>query len=373
MRIILDYRPALRERTGVGEYVHEMAVALAALASKEGDELTLFSSSRKDRLRSDAVNGARVVDRGVPVRVLNLAWHRLEWPPIERVARGTFDVAHSGHPLLMPSREAAQVITIHDLDFLEHPERSSREIRRDYPALVRDHARRADLVVVSSHQTYDHVMKELGVEAERLALCAAGAPRWPARNASDGGEYLLFVGTLEPRKNIGVLLDAYTRLLERRSDAPPLHLAGRRTPESAAWLDRISRPPLEGRVEYLGYIAAEDRRAMYAGATALIVPSLYEGFGLTALEAMATGVPVVASNRGSLPELVADAGILVEPDDVEALAAALDRITSDRAEAEARAARGRRRAADFSWERSAAELRRGYQRAIARRSARGSR
>ncbi|HEU4786611.1 MAG TPA: glycosyltransferase family 1 protein [Gemmatimonadaceae bacterium] len=370
MRIILDYRPALRERTGVGEYVHEIAAALARLAPAAGDEVTLFSSSRKDRLPAAAVDGARVVDRRIPVRLLNLAWHRLEWPTVERLAHGRFDIAHSGHPLLMPSHTAAQVITIHDLDFLEHPERTSREIRRDYPALVRDHACRADLVVVSSQQTYAHVASALGVEAERLALCPAGAPPWPTRDPAERGTYLLFVGTLEPRKNIGVLLDAYSLLLERRADAPSLHLAGRSTPEAVAWLDRLTRPPLSGRVQYLGYVPAEDRRALYAGAIALVVPSLTEGFGLTALEAMATGVPVVASNRGSLPELVADAGMLIDPTDVEALARALERVAFDTSDARTRAERGRERAAHFSWNRSAAELRRGYQRAIARGEAR---
>lgn len=353
----------------MGEYVHEMAIALGRLAGSRGDELTLFSSSRKDRVPTAAVAGARIVDRRVPVRVLNLAWHRLEWPPIERIAGGTFDVAHSGHPLLMPARDAAQVITIHDLDFLEHPERTSREIRRDYSALVRDHARRADLIVVSSKKTHADVMRELDVEPERLALCPAGAPRWPPRDPTARGRYLLFMGTLEPRKNIGVLLDAYARLIERRPDAPPLHIAGRRTPESTAWIDRIARPPLAGRVRYLGYVADDDRRAVYAGAIALIVPSLNEGFGLTALEAMATGVPVVASNRGSLPELIGDAGILVDPADAEALAHALEQVTSETAATTACAESGRTRAADFSWERSATELRHGYERAIAHRAA----
>jgi glycosyltransferase involved in cell wall biosynthesis len=373
LRIILDYRPALRERTGVGEYVHEMAVALAALASSAGDELTLFSSSRKDRLTPGVVDGARTVDRHIPVRVLNFAWHRLEWPSIEQLARGPFDVAHSGHPLLMPSRTAARVITIHDLDFLEHPERTSGEIRRDYPALVQDHASRADLVVVSSMETHAHVITRLGIPPERVALCPAGAPRWSSRNVGERGEYLLFVGTLEPRKNVGVLLDAYARLVNGRADAPPLHIVGRRTPESEAWVQRIAHPPLEGRVRYLGYVPAEERRAMYAGAVALIVPSLNEGFGLTALEAMATGVPVVASNRGSLPELVGDAGILFDPTDTDALVHALEQVAFNPSTATTAAERGRARAAHYSWQESAAELRRGYERAIRMRAARSSR
>jgi len=155
VRVLIDYRPALRERSGVGEYTHELARALLALypRSADGDslELTLFSSSWKDRLSpAPELAGAARIDRRVPVSVLNLAWHRLGWPPIEVVAGGRFDVAHSSHPLLMPSQDAAQIVTIHDLDFLAHPERTGAEIRRDYPHLVGKHARRADAVIVSS-------------------------------------------------------------------------------------------------------------------------------------------------------------------------------------------------------------------------------
>jgi glycosyltransferase involved in cell wall biosynthesis len=368
LRIILDYRPALRERTGVGEYVHEMARALAALSS--ADAVVAFSSSWRDRLDSAGLPpGVTGCDRRVPVRLLNLAWHRLEWPPVERLA-GAVDIAHSGHPLLMPARRAAQVITIHDLDFLDHPERSAREVRRDYPRLAYGHARRADLVVVSSAHTAGLVRSRLGVEDERLLLCPAGAPGWRPRPAGSQGKYLLFVGTLEPRKNVGTLLAAYERLLTRLPDAPPLHLAGRATPAADGWLDRIARPPLAGKVRHLGYVPADDRCALYADAAALVIPSLHEGFGLTALEAMTLGVPVVAANRGALPEVTGNAALLIDPADDGSLAAALERVLTDPALARELAEAGLRRAGDFSWERSAAALRQGYLEAMTRRRAR---
>ncbi len=147
-------------------------------------DLTLFSSSWKDRLAlSGELADAKTVDRRVPVRVLNLAWHRLQWPPAEMLAGHPFDVAHSLHPLLMPARDAAQVITIHDLDFMLHPERTSREIRRDYPALARRHAARADRVIVVSHFTADQTQRLLDVPADRISVCSPGAPAWPARTA----------------------------------------------------------------------------------------------------------------------------------------------------------------------------------------------
>ena len=121
MRIVIDYRPALRARTGVGEYIHQ---AIRALAQTGEDEITLFSSSWKDRLASNLVSdfpNVRTVDQRIPVRALNLAWHRLGWPPVEAVSGGHYDVAHSPHPLLLPSRSAARLVTIHDLHFIAHP------------------------------------------------------------------------------------------------------------------------------------------------------------------------------------------------------------------------------------------------------------
>ena len=144
MRVLIDYRPALRARTGVGEWVHRLVTALAEI--DDPVELTVFASSWKDRLTQTLPPTVGKIDRRIPVSVLNYCWHRLEWPPIEMVAGSRFDVVHTPHPLLIPTRHAAQVVTIHDLDFLDHPDRADAEVRRDYPALVERHARRANRV-----------------------------------------------------------------------------------------------------------------------------------------------------------------------------------------------------------------------------------
>ena len=372
MRILVDYRPALRDRTGVGEYIHQLVRAYAA--TSPGDQVAVLTSSWRDRPAPTlaAELGARVIDRRVPVRVLNYAWHRMEWPPVELLA-GPCDVVHAAHPLMIPSRAAASVITIHDLFFLASPERTQAEIRRDYVPLAAAHARRADAVITSTAYGKQQVVDRLGVDPDAVYVCSAGAPKWerlgraPNRPA-DGG--VLFLGTLEPRKNVGVLLDAYARLLQRRPDAPPLTLAGRAMPAAAEWLERIARPPLAGHVTYLGYVPETEREELYARARVLVLPSLEEGFGLTALEAMSAGVPVVVSNRGSLPEVVGTAGTLVEPQDVEALATALERLLFDEAAAEAQALAGLAQARTFTWTGAAATLGRAYTDARARRQGR---
>lgn len=366
MRILLDYRPALRERTGVGHYVHELGGAVQALLPP-GDELVLFSSSLTDRLAGPPIAGARTVDARIPVRVLNLAWHRLSWPPVELLA-GPVDVAHAAHPLLLPARNAVQVVTIHDLDFLDHPDRTRAEIRRDYPALAARHARRADLVVVISQYTAGQVQARFGVPSDRIAVCRPGAPAFAPRDGEPPAGPILFIGTIEPRKNLPVLFEAYERLLARCPGAPPLLLAGRRVERSAGILAALeTRRALAGRVRYLGYVTDEARQALYREASMLVLPSLEEGFGLTALEAMHAGVPVVASNRGALPEVIGTAGSLVDPTDAEALTAALADLLADPLRRRQHMEAGRARARTFSWRTSAQTLLAAYREAAARR------
>jgi glycosyltransferase involved in cell wall biosynthesis len=375
VRVLIDYRPALRERSGSGEYTHQLTKAMLISAAAAGRpralEITLFSSSWKDRLTpTPDLTGAAVVDRRVPVRLLNLAWHRLGWPPVEMLAGGVYDVVHSPHPLLMPSRTAARVITIHDLNFLTHPERTRAEVRRDYAPLARAHAHRADTILVPSAYTAGEVERLLGVPRDRIAIVPPGAPGWPTRPAAPKDGYVLFFGTLEPRKNVGGLLDAWERVIASaaptRRATPELVLAGRATGEAMPWLQRIGRPPLLGTVRHIGYVADDDRRALYDGARLLVHPSFEEGFGMTILEAMSLGVPVVASDRGSLPEVLGGAGLLVDPDRPADLAHAIARLLDEDGLAESCAAQGVARARAFRWEDTADRVYDAYQAAIER-------
>jgi glycosyltransferase involved in cell wall biosynthesis len=359
VRILLDYRPALRERTGVGEFVHQLTKALATdrLRQQRGDEIAILCTSWTDRPAADLATelpGVDIIDRRVPVRALTWTWNRVGWPPVEWLA-GTADVVHSQTPLLIPSRRAAQVVTIHDLDFLSRPDRARAEMRRDFPALVHDHARRADQIVVSSQYTAREVVRQLGVPAHRVTVCASGAPAWARdvarqRAAADlAGSTILFVGTVDARKNVSGLLDAYAALRSRRWDVPPLVIAGRVAAPAAQLVDRVKRPPLDGAVQFRGYVPDEERPALYRHARMLVLPSFEEGFGLPVLEAMACGVPVVISDRGSLPEVAGAAATPVPPDDIEGLAAQMEYLL-DGGAARTAISRGHAQAAKFSWE-----------------------
>jgi glycosyltransferase involved in cell wall biosynthesis len=378
MRLFLDYRPALREPTGVGAWIHELVRALLALKSAgesgaEGLEITLFSSSLRDRLTGSAVGelaGVTPVDCRLPVRALNLAWYRLGWPPVERLARGPFDIVHATTPVLLPSRSGLRVSTIYDLDFLHHPDRAWGEMRRDFPRLAGDHSRRADLVVTISTHSASGISRELGVSDANIAVCRPGVPRWITARAvavpPQSGGYVLFVGTLEPRKNVAGLLEAYQRLLSRWADAPRLVLAGRHTPAAQPWIERAADRVFRGQVEFRGYIDAGDRASTYLGAAVVVLPSFEEGFGLPALEAMALGIPVIVSNRGALPEVVGHAGLQIDPDDADGIADAIFRLLGDPALHRACRDAGLARARQFSWRDSALLLLQHYREAMAR-------
>ena len=377
MRILVDYRPALRERTGVGEFVHELARALCTPANHAtSDTVTLFTSSWKDRpdpTLASEIPRARVADTKLPVRALLWSWNTLQWPPIEWLA-GEHDVIHSQSPLLIPSAHGAQVVTIHDLDFLRHPEQMAAEIRRDYPRLARAHAQRADAVVVSSQYAAGEVTRELGLDPARVHVCPPGRPAWAESvaksQAGTRGRNILFMGTLSVRKNVGSLLEAYARLRSQVADTPPLVLAGHSTPASRRWEARAKEPPLAGHVEVTGYVQADRKVDLYRNARMLVLPSYEEGFGLPVLEAMASGVPVVVSSRGSLPEVAGPAADPVDPDDVEALTARM-RMLLDDEQATAAARRGLSQSARYSWSECARAARRAYAAAMETHAHRG--
>lgn len=375
MRILVDYRPALRERTGVGEFVHELVRALAeSPGDGRNDQITLFTSSWKDRpdpSLASLMPSAGIVDRKIPVRALVWAWNRMEWPPIEWLA-GAHDVIHSQSPLLIPSTHAAQVVTVHDLDFLRHPDQMSAEIRRDYPALARAHAARAHGVIVSSQYARGEVTRELQIDPARVHVCPPGQPAWAGdvrrrregRNgagSSSGRGHILFMGTLSLRKNVGTLLEAYARLRSTVADAPPLVLAGHRTPASARWEARAEQAPLKGSVTITGYVDTARKIDLYADALMLVLPSYEEGFGLPVLEAMACGVPVVVSSRGSLPEVAGPAATPIDPDDADGFATAMAALLDGGADA---GARGLAQAARYSWTACAAAARGAYRSAM---------
>lgn len=353
LTIGIDFRPALSRATGVGRYFQGLVSGLTRIDAD--NDYVLFSSSWKERARSESrPANFRLVDRRVPVRVLNALWHRIEAPAMDRLAGVSLDIAHSPTPLMLPSLHGRSVITICDLFFLEHPEATTREIRRDYASRVRSHVRRADAVLAISETTARDIIGKLDVAPERVHVIHAGLDeRFAAPVNANGREnYLLTVATIEPRKNLPLLLESVA-LLRKRGWEGRLRIAGGFGIDIARVDATIERLGLGGVVDKLGYVDTDTLRSLYRQARAVVLPSLWEGFGLPLLEAMASDVPLIASDIAVHREVAGDAAVFAEPSDAASFADAIESVVSDDALRGALVSRGRTRVSGFSWEASA--------------------
>lgn len=264
------------------------------------------------------------------------------------------------------------VATIHDVGYLWHRSAYSPTAWILLHLGTLQNARAARRIVVDSQATARDLITHFGVDRSRIHVAYLGAP--PVREVSPDpsiaalyglpSRYLLFVGTLQPRKNLGRLLEAFACLPPSTRSSISLVLAGRPGVGAARLRARAQALGIAERVIWLSYVAEEHKPSLYAGAQALVFPSLYEGFGLPVLEAMAWGTPVIASTSSSLPEVVGEAGLLVDPYDVDALAGSMAHVLEDAALRERLIAAGRARAAQFTWERCAAEVEVALQEAI---------
>jgi glycosyltransferase involved in cell wall biosynthesis len=353
----LDFRPALSRATGVGRYFQGLVSGLARVDSES--TYVLFSSSLKERpRREERPPNFHLVDRRVPVRALNLLWHRFGTPSFETLVGRSVDVVHSPTPLLVPSRRARSIVTIHDLFFLDRPAAIRAEIRRDYAALAREHARRADAILAVSETTARDAAERLDVRDDRITVIHPGVDeRFRDGSATADGEpprspYLLTVATQEPRKNLPRLLEAIAILVRRGWDGR-LVIAGGPGLDTREVDERIERFGLHAKVEKLGYVDSARLPALYRRARGLVLASLWEGFGLPLLEAMASGTPVVASDIPVHREVAGDAALFVPSSDPDAIAGGIERLWSDESLRSGLVTAGRERVARFSWECSA--------------------
>jgi glycosyltransferase involved in cell wall biosynthesis len=370
MNFGVDLRPSLIRPTGVGSYVLALAQRLPQLAPDCG--FYYFSASLRDRYPVHPwPQNVHLVDRRLPVRLVNLAWNRLGWPPLDRLVGAPLDLIHSPHPLIVPGRRARHVVTLHDLFFLKHPELTSAEIRRDYAPLVRDHVRRADAVICVSEHTAAEAELLLEVPREKISVIHNGvdpafrepvAPeeveRVLARHRLPRGA-LLYVGSGEKRKNLVNLAIAYLGLARRRRGVPPLVLVG----PGSHWAQGRAGVP---RIHATGYLETRELRALMAASLALVLPSFEEGFGLPVVEAMAAGLPVACSRGSALEEVVGTAATLFNPLDTGSISRAVERLVEDEALRRTQREAGLEQSRRFDWDRAAAETLATYRRVLAR-------
>ena len=368
MRIGIDSRLNYYRPGGTVEYTRQVIRELASLDA-ESDYRIIQHVRDRERLCPGA-NFRRL-------NTLTPCHHRLErWSLSAELAPYRLDLLHT--PDIIPPQGGARrhVITIHDLHFLHYPQFMTADSRRHYRDRVGWAVQHADHILVSSQSTLHDLSTLLNVPSDKVTIHMLGVdaafkplpPEEIERHRTRLGlppRYLLFVGTFEPRKNIPGLARAYRRVIDARADCPPLVLVGRR-----GWLyDDIFREVealnLGDRLIWIEDAPWADLPAIYNGATALVLPSHYEGFGLTAAEAMACGTPTIASNCSSIPEVVGEAGLLVDPDDPAEMADAIQRVLDDTALRDHLRIAGLARATAFTWRRTAEIVLDVYRRVLA--------
>jgi len=376
-RIGIDYTAAARQRAGIGRYTRELVTALLTLESLH--QYIVFAATggleteswklETGRLRASS----RVRFRTLPLSDDWLArlWHRLRLPiPVETIT-GSLDVFYSPDFVLPPTRRATRtLLTVHDLSFLHCPGAFVPALLRYLERVVPRSISRADLVLADSARTRSDIVSLLGVPPGKVQVLYSGVhPRFQPEPESGEGErlrtrygigdrpYVLSVGTLQPRKNYVRLIQTFAQLANLQTcDLADLQLviAGGR-----GWLYQEIFTEAEKHgdcVHILGFVDEADLPALYRNAALFAFPSLYEGFGLPVLEAMACGVPVVCSDASSLPEVAGDAALLVDPLDTDGLADAMARALEDADLRREMIVRGLAQASRFTWEQAARQL-----------------
>ena len=368
MRFVIDARPALDpRRTGVGHYVDRQLHHLPLVGPDDAYVAWYLHAKGLFRSRTffDDVEASNLSEEAsrFPARVFEPVSSRLSFPRVERLA-GRFDALLATNFLPPATGSRAVVLVVHDLAFRVLPETAPHHDAR-WDRRFRRWLKRAARVIVPSEAAKADLVAFEDVDPAKVVAVHHGVDRWippPPADVGDTrrrmdleGPFALFVGGIEPRKNLEALVEAFARV---RTDAKLVVAGGRVNwfPEASEALEaKVAALPaaVRDRIVLTGYLPEADKRALLAGATALVYPSRYEGFGFPVLEGMAAGVPVLTSTVSSLPEVAGETAVLVDPNEVDAIADGIARLLGDEGLRATLAEAGRARAATFTWEASA--------------------
>lgn len=376
MRLAFNATSLLSPLTGIGQYSRQLAKGLAEYDDIDVD--FFYGAFWQKSVRAEPMPGAQTL----------LPWIRSNVPgsyALRRLVqqqrfsahakRETFDLYHEPNILPMPF-DGPTVVTVHDLSWIRYPETHPVERVKAMNKYFESGLRQASLVLTDSEFVKQEIIDVFGTNPGSIISIPLGVePLFQPRNATqtlpiltkhglNHGRYLLAVGTLEPRKNLALALDAYRQLSPNLRKCYPLVLVGMK-----GWLTselQLKLVPLvnSGEVRCLGYLTRTELAFVMAGATTLIYPSLYEGFGLPPLESMACGVPVIASNVSSLPEVVGDTGLLIDPTSTSQLGQAIKQMIDDPVFRDRQSQNAIKRSAEFTWEKCIARTTDVYRKAI---------
>lgn len=379
-RIGLDATFLDQQATGSGQYTVNLVSAIAQQDEDNkyyllGRNFACFENSLPETSGVWTQVGTKGLGAGLPGDLAKVWWEQVTLPGLARQMH--LDLLHCPYFASPVSSPCRTVVTIHDVIPFLMPEYRGPWWAMFYWALVRAAARRADMVITDSSASRQDIARKLGIKPGKITVTPLGVSDSLGRRLTGeqrssllgrfaiGGPFILYVGGLDVRKNVKSLLQAFAIARRGRPEFPRLVIAGkpqsantRVFPDLGAGVEALG---LSGGVVFTGPVSDDEKRALYQSTDLFVFPSLYEGFGLPPLEAMAAGAPVVASNRSSIPEVVGDAGLLIDPIDVEAMANAITRALDDPGLREELRRRGLERASEFAWERTARQTLAVYQ------------
>ena len=386
MKIVLSVEAIKYPLTGIGRYTYELAQRLGdlddveAVAFYHSGALIDHIPSAEEAVSSSINNPGLVnrIKRILARSTLVVDAYRLYKSLVTKNVLDDFsDHIYHGPNFYLPSVKGPSVVTIHDISFLTYPQFHPKERVVVLKKEVESALKRATKIITDSNFIREEIIDYFGLEEDRVkvAMLASDDSFYPRKEAEiadmlaeyDLGyqAYALYTGTIEPRKNLANLIDAYGRLPENLRHRYPLVMAGYKGWNNQAIMERIQAAEAEGWLKYLGYVPNEHLPLLYSGARLFTFPSIYEGFGLPVLEAMASGVPVMTSDRASLPEVGGDAVAYVDPEDLGSIAKALETGLADQSWREDAIKKGLVQAGSFSWDKCAADTAHIYREAIA--------
>lgn len=374
MRIGIDGSAILKQPTGIGRYVKSLVRALAE--ADRDDEFVVLTISYKDsppeELFADCGN-VSVIHKKWPGRGVQWLWERFRWPAVED-AIGAVDLFHSPGNFVLPQSQGRSVTTIHDLYFLRYPEETHKTGGQYHFRVLPKTIGQADHIIAVSESTAEDVKELLHVPEEKVSVIHQGLDERFLKTDSHSDQtglahqpptinhqpptnrpYILHFGTIEPRKGIDTLVDAMELLWDRHGFDGSLALAGLKGWGCDQLLRRCELLSRRWPLRLTGYVPEENVIPLLSGARLAVVPSKHEGFGLTGLEAMALGVPVLSTRRGALPEVYGDAALYFECGNAEELSQKIAELWADDASRAELICKGKARSALFSWDRTAQE------------------
>lgn len=368
-RIAIDYTPAIRQQAGIGRIIRGQIQAL--LARNHSDDIRLFVVGPVTEAEQKSAP-QRLYTTPISERNMVRLWHRLNFPipHVEWFTGGPLDLFHATDFVLAPNRARRSVLTVHDLAFHFFPDAAMPSLHHYLNVVVPRSVRRAHHVIADSANTARDLTNVWNVPPEKISVVQGAVDhshfrpvedtlkiaQVRARYGAEGAPYILAVSRIEPRKNFARLIEAFHHARQEAQLPHRLIIGGRK-----GWLydeifAKVVELGIEDAVHFCGFVDDADLPALYSGADFVAYPSLYEGFGLPIIEALACGAPVLTGDNSCLPEAAGPGAVYVNALDVESITQGIIKLATDRELHDRLAIAGRAHAAQFTWERSADQL-----------------